>query len=263
MELVGPKIGIVGGTGGIGSWFVKFFENQGLNVSYAGRKTPLAPADMAKKSDVVIVSVPISVTDRVIREIGPLVPEDGLLMDLTSIKKGPVETMLKFTRSEVAGVHPLFGPDEKKIKGLRIALCPGRGEKWLKWLNGILVKSGFTVICMEPEEHDRMMGLIQGVNHFSTFALALCISRSGFKVEDIIKCSTETFKRRLDRIVSIFEQPVTLFESLLMENAAATEFMVQYHEACKELIRITEVKDKEAFGRIALTLKDFFKDTPN
>ena len=262
MELVGPKVGIVGGTGGIGSWFVKFFESRGLNVCYAGRKTPVTPADMAKKCDVVIISVPISVTDRVIREIGPLVPEDGLLMDLTSVKKGPVETMLKFSRSEVAGAHPLFGPDEKKIKGLRIAICPGRGEKWLKWLNGILEKSGFTLICMEPEEHDRMMGLIQGVNHFSTFALALCISRSGFKVEDIIKCSTETFKQRLDRIGSIFEQPVTLFESLLMENAAATEFMVQYHEACKELIRITGEKDKEAFGRIAVTLKDFFKGTP-
>jgi len=47
---------------------------------------------MAQKSDVVVVSVPIADTVRVIREIGPLVPGEGLLMDLASLKAGPVMT---------------------------------------------------------------------------------------------------------------------------------------------------------------------------
>ena len=88
-------IGIIGGTGKFGQWFRKFFEEQGHKVLIAGRKTELTPVELARTSDIVIVSVPIKNTVETIEHIAPHVREDALLMDFTSLKQEPVKAMLK------------------------------------------------------------------------------------------------------------------------------------------------------------------------
>lgn len=261
MGLTHPKVGIVGGTGRMGSWLAGLLEGCGFTVLRAGRKTNLTPTEMARQCDVVVISVPIADTVRIIKEIGPLVSEKGLLMDLTSVKKESLEAMLKYSRAEVVGVHPLFGPDIKSNSGLRIAICPGRGERGLNWITGIFRGEGLTVTFMEPEEHDRMMGIIQGAHHFSTLALALFISRSGYKIGDLVNGSTQTFHQMLDRIRSILKQPTELFGSLLMDNPAGEKFIEQYLESAERLIQITRRGDKEAFGELVQSLKIFFKNT--
>ena len=64
------------------------------------------------ESDIVIVSVPINVTEETIAEIAPKMKAGSLLMDFTSIKVKPVEAMRKFAPSdvEILGTHPMFGP---------------------------------------------------------------------------------------------------------------------------------------------------------
>ena len=109
--LVKPSVGIIGGTGRMGAWFGDLLKSSGSKVLRVGRKTRLSPVQAAKECDVVVISVPIVHTVEIIKEIAPLISEDRVLMDLTSIKKEPIEAMLKYSRSEVVGVHPLFGLD--------------------------------------------------------------------------------------------------------------------------------------------------------
>jgi prephenate dehydrogenase len=258
MGITRPTVGIVGGTGKMGSWFAELLEGSGSKVFCVGRKTDLTPAEAARRCDVVVISVPIADTVKVIQEIGPLVSENRLLMDLTSIKKGPVEAMLRYSSAEVVGTHPLFGPDNDFNSELRIILCPGRGERGLDWLKGILKDAGFNVTILTPEEHDHIMGLIQGVNHFSTLALASCIARSGLKFEDVLRCSTQTFIDRVERIRSILEQPAGLFGPLLMDNPAAGKFIEVYLKSVEELINITREGDKRAFEKLFDSLKAVF-----
>ena len=79
----------------MGKWFKRFFENLGHAVIVSGRKTPVSSIDCAKKSDIVIVTVPINATVEVIKQIGKFVREDALLMDFTSVKEEPVKTIRK------------------------------------------------------------------------------------------------------------------------------------------------------------------------
>ena len=253
-----PKVGIVGGTGKLGTWFADLLEPYAEKVFRVGRHTALTPDETARRCDVVVISVPIAQTVEVIKEIAPLVSEQGLLMDLTSIKREPVEAMLRYSRAEVIGAHPLFGPESAADGELRVAVCPGRGNIWLNRLLGIFQDSGLKVMVLSPEKHDRMMGLIQGVNHLSTFALGMCVSRSGFGLEELLNCSTLTFASRLDRIRSMLNQPEELFGSLLMDNPSAGEFMDHYVEATKELIEISQKKDRASFEHIFENLKAFF-----
>ncbi|MCP4683330.1 MAG: prephenate dehydrogenase/arogenate dehydrogenase family protein, partial [Desulfobacterales bacterium] len=252
--------GIIGGTGKMGSWFADLMERHGSEVFRLGRKTTPTPAEMAPQCDVVVISVPVDKTVDVIEEIGPLITEDALLMDLTSIKKKPLEAMLKYSRAQVVGAHPLFGHDIASDSELRVAICAGRGETGLNWLIQTLQDDGLNITVLSAEEHDNMMGLIQGVNHFSTLTLALFISRSGLKFEDILNSSTQTFRHRLNRIKSILEQPSGLFGSLMIDNPYAEEFMDQYARAGSDLIRIIREKDKEGFEEVFQKLKAFFSD---
>jgi len=244
----------------MGSWMARLLEERGHRVLCAGRSTALSPAEMAQRCDVVVISVPIADTVAIIREVGPLVPENGVLMDLASIKKAPMEAMLKYSRAEVVGVHPLFGPDILPESEPAIAICPGRGEKGLKWISGIFLSEGFRISHLDPEEHDRMMGLIQGVNHFSTLSLAFCIRGSGFRMEDLRRASTLTFDERLNRIRSLIGQQAELFGSLLTDNPYAMDFIRQYRASVEALFRIIREKDKKAFEEQFESLKSFFDD---
>ena len=82
-------IGIIGGTGGMGRWFAELLKKEGYVVHLAGRKLGMNKEEMAGTCNVVVVSVPIGVTREVIESIGPLLPENALLMDLTSLKVDP------------------------------------------------------------------------------------------------------------------------------------------------------------------------------
>ncbi|MBW2090529.1 MAG: prephenate dehydrogenase/arogenate dehydrogenase family protein [Deltaproteobacteria bacterium] len=150
-------LGIIGGKGRMGDWLRNQFEEFGLTVLIADQDTPLSARDLGERCRVVIVSVPITVTEAVIAEVGPLMPEDSLLMDLTSNKTGPVEAMLRHSRSEVVGAHPLFGPREDSIKNRHIVLCPGRGEHWLEWIKALFEEMGAIVKVISPDHHDRLM----------------------------------------------------------------------------------------------------------
>ena len=87
-----PKvIGIIGGNGKIGSVFAKEFENHGYEVLISDVGTELSNIEVAKKSDIVIVSVPIRKTRVIIDEIIKSVNSYALITDMTSVKINPVK----------------------------------------------------------------------------------------------------------------------------------------------------------------------------
>ncbi len=259
MRFENPTVGIVGGTGKMGDWFADLFRLHGLAVFCSGRRTEFRARDLARRCDVVIVSVPVADTVKIIEEIGPLVRQSSLLMDLTSVKEAPLSAMLKYSSSEVVGGHPLFGPEDSDSDGKRMVFCPGRGEYGMKWATGLLEKSGIEIVFMNPVEHDRIMGLVQGVNHFSTLAMALCICGSGFELEDILKCSTMTFRRRLARIRSMLGQSPSLFESIIVDNPRADKSIEQFKDSVERLFQIVKGKDTgrldELFDSLKMKLK--------
>ena len=81
------KIAIIGGKGQMGKMFAEAFKKKGCEVILTGRRGN--NIDAAKKADIIIVSVPIRETVKVIEEIASHIKEDALLTDFTSIKVKP------------------------------------------------------------------------------------------------------------------------------------------------------------------------------
>ena len=93
-------------------------------------------------ASLVIVSVPIHDTVRVIDEIAPFLTADQILCDLTSLKVKPVEAMLK-SKADVIGLHPMFGPTVSSLHHQTIIVCPARaGDAELQALLSIFRGGG-------------------------------------------------------------------------------------------------------------------------
>lgn len=252
------KVGIIGGTGQMGKFFKRFFENNNCFVSVSSRRTKLKPEDCAKQSDVVIVSVPMDVTVEVIKKIVPYIKKNSLLMDTTSIKKEPVDAMLKYSKCEVIGMHPVFGPNIKSIKKQTIVLCPARTKKWLNWAVNIFEKNGAKVKVTTPEKHDKMMSIIQGLNHFSTLSIAHAMKNLGVNLQESLDYTSPVYKLRMAMIGRILNQEPNLYAGIEMMNPKNKKVLQEYIKSSKKLQKIIESKNTEKFVEYFNECKEFF-----
>ena len=84
---------IVGGGGQMGRLFEKMLTLSGYQVRILEQHDWDRAADIVSDAGMVIVSVPIHVTEQVIGKLPPL-PKDCILVDLASVKNGPLQAML-------------------------------------------------------------------------------------------------------------------------------------------------------------------------
>ncbi len=229
------QIGIIGGTRGMGGWFARFFEKAGYIVHISGRNRGMALDEMTRTCQVVIVSVPIGVTHTVIKKIGPFMHADSLLMDLTSLKQEPVKAMLETSASEVIGCHPLFGPHVDTIAGQRVVLCPARTGKWVSWIKGILEKNDAVVVETTPEKHDRMMAIVQGLNHFNTIMMGLALSESGVSFSELCRFATPAFMAKMEIIQKVFCQNPGLYSEIITMNPDVHQHIEAYEKTVAKL----------------------------
>jgi len=228
------KVGIIGGTNGMGRWFAGLLKKEGCTVYVSGRKTKLRVNDLARLCDVIVVSVPIPVTAEIIRQVGPLLSKDKLLMDLTSLKKEPVKLMLASSKADVIGCHPLFGPQLKNLTGQNVVLCPARGKKWLGWLQEVFERNRLSVWKSSPDRHDKMMAIVQALNHFNTISMGFALAKTNIPLNEIDKYSTPFFRTKLDIIRKLFTEGPELYIDLITENAQTNKMLDIYEKTIKD-----------------------------
>ena len=228
-------VGIIGGTRGMGNWFAGLIRKENYTVHMCGRKTPLGIDEMAKLCNVIVVAVPISATAEVIKHIGPLLAKDKLLMDLTSLKKEPVELMLDNSPAEVIGCHPLFGPDLNEITGQNVILCPARGTKWFPWIKGVLEKNKLVVLETTPDKHDRMMAIVQVLNHLNTISLGMALAAADITPDEFNKFVTPLFKAKFDIVKKVLKESPELYADIITRNPDTNKMLDIYEKALADI----------------------------
>ena len=131
------KIGIIGGSDGLGKTLNYYFKDE-FDVYITGRDHNKGQKvandigvnyiesnkELAKISDILIISVPIHHTSNVIREVAPFMKKNSLLMDVTSVKEEPSKVMAEVLRDDVDYIpsHPIFGPRTSDLANQVIVL---------------------------------------------------------------------------------------------------------------------------------------------
>jgi len=242
-------VGIIGGTGGMGRWLADLLQKGGYPVHVWGRNSAMDINDLAALCNVIVIAVPISATAAMIEKVGPLVPEGSLLMDLTSLKKEPVELMMSNSRADVIGCHPLFGPGVDDASGENVILCPARGEKWLGWLKNVLEKNRLVVTEETPEEHDKIMAIVQVLNHLNTISLGMTLTGTGVSLEKISKYTTPIFQTKLGIIKKVFTESPGLYADIIANNPDTDKILNLYEKSLADIRKIlksgnaTQLKD--------------------
>jgi prephenate dehydrogenase len=241
------KAGIIGGTGKMGQLFVPVFERAGYEVLVSGRTTPITSADLARECDLVIVSVPIRDTVRVIEEIAPLLRPGQVLCDFTSLKVRPVEAMLK-SAAGVIGLHPMFGPTVGSLKSQTIIVCPARiDDGILRKLVKVFRNEGARCTLTTPEEHDRMMAVVQGLTHYVTLCMAESIRKLDVDIRTTQEFTSPVYQIELSLIGRLLSQDPALYADILQQNPYVPEVLEACRSSAGDLAAIVGSHNPELF----------------
>jgi len=246
------RIAIIGGTGKFGKHLGELLEG-GNKIVISGSSVEKAEetanehgweygenSEIVKDADIVIVSVPISITERIIEDIGPSVPEDALLSDVTSVKQKPCKAMEKHS-SEVAGMHPMYAPSNSP-EGQNVVICPIKGKKWTV-MEEFWTEHGAEVHIAEPEQHDRAMSIVQGLTHFTELVFAETLNRLEYPEEETEKFATPVYRIVSDLTARMLNQQPELYGSIQTENPENSEVREKFNESAEEMLEMLETSE--------------------
>ena len=259
------RILILGGTGETGSWFARYFKEKGFNVAVWGPSGKVAVAERlgvryahdkikeATESDIVLVSVLVEKTVEVIREVAPRMHAGSLIMDVTSVKSGPVKAMKTYAPKgvEVLGTHPMFGPTMPSLRGQTIILTPvpGKSEKWLPVIQSLFEADGARIEILEAHEHDEIMAVVQALTHFAYIGIGAALRALDFDVERSRKFMSPVYEIMIDFVGRILDQNPELYAAI-QKNPKAMKVRQTFVTECMRLCEKTDAGDLEGFKQI-------------
>ena len=271
------KVLIIGGTGEMGKWFTPFFKKHGYEVVVWGSSGKVEVAEQMgvefaydldaaiSTSDIVIVTVPINITEKVISETAPKMKSGSLLMDFTSLKVGPTEAMKNYAPEgvELLGTHPMFGPSIPSLHGQIFILTPieGRCEKWFPIMRSLFEDNGAHIEVITPTEHDRFVSVVQGLTHFAYITIGTTFESLDFSVNESRRFMSPVYDIMLDFVGRILGQNPYLYAYIQMENPEVLKVHDAFMQQCSEMSSIVREKDVEAFTEKMKDAAVHFGDT--
>ena len=243
----GANILIVGGGGQMGQFFAAMFSASGYGVKILGENDWENVDQLCKGTDLVLICVPIAVTLETIRRISPFVPPTAILADITSIKQGPVNEMLKRFNGPVIGLHPLFGPSCSTLDKQIITLVPGRNNSACQWLIDQLTLWGAIVVCSTAKEHDEIMDIVQALRHFATFCFGQFLCERKINLERSLEFSSPIYRLEIGMVGRLFAQSGNLYSEIIFATPDRRRLLKEYVASINEQIALVDNNDKTLF----------------
>ncbi len=237
---------IIGGHGQLGSLFGRMFRLSGYQVKVLGSQDWHRADELLSDAGLVVVTVPIHLTEAVINKLTQL-PKDCILCDLTSIKSKPLSAMLAAHAGPVVGLHPMFGPDVPSLAKQVIVHCDGRGEEHYQWLLKQFAIWGASLCNMSAADHDQGMTLIQALRHFTSFAYGLHLSKENPNIERLLQLSSPIYRLEIAMVGRLFAQDPNLYGDIIFSSQQNIEMIERFHQRLGEAVKLLEGGNKKAF----------------
>jgi len=248
----------VGGDGGMGSLYRKFTDSS-KHVSYSLDKGNWYQLEeMAPKLDMVIITVPINVTVDVIKRIAPKLKPETIIADFTSNKSDPLKAMLEAHSGPVVGLHPMHGPDVPNLSKQLMVFCSGRDSGKADWFKEQCKLWGMRVIDADPEKHDHVMHLVQGLRHFVALLHGSFMKEYDLFPNEMLDYSSPIYRAELMMTGRIFAQDAELYADIVFANRERRELLLTFFKHHQTLMSMVEKDDKKGFIREFEAVTDFF-----
>ena len=253
------NIVVIGGGGALGSKFVTMFRRSGYRVDSLEKDDWCQAHALLNKASLVLVAVPIRVTEQVIATLQEL-PADCILADITSTKAGPVAAMLQAHPGPVLGLHPMFGPDVPGLVKQVVVVCHGRGEAQYQWLLEQFRIWGAALIEQSPQSHDEAMAFIQVMRHFSSFVYGAHIAAENPSLDTLLTLSSPIYRLELAMVGRLFAQDPVLYGDIIFSSKTGTALLKRFQRRFNEAMTLLESGDEDAFIAQFKAIANWFGD---
>lgn len=250
------KVAVIGASGGMGSFFVRYFLSRGDRVTGADTKQPAlkhprfafvrSNTEAVAGAAVVLVATPVDRTVDAAAEVAGSLAKGSTLVEITSVKGkvlGELRKVAKKSGFNLLSLHPLFGPSLSKFPGMKVCVIrTGKGA--LQRAKALFPQA--ELIEMAEEEHDRTMGLILSATHLLNIAYAGVVSKH-LTPQRFRKVQTPTSGVQLTLAEGILSQDPSLYSNIQMQNEYSAEFAAALINELTQMLRYIEERDKKGF----------------
>ncbi|MGD2028511.1 MAG: bifunctional chorismate mutase/prephenate dehydrogenase [Desulfobacterales bacterium] len=254
----GATVLIVGGMGSMGQYFSKWFADSGYRVRILDRNDWLNVDKLCHGIELAIISVPIEVTAEVAGKLGPHLPVNCILADITSIKEQPLNAMLNAFQGPVIGLHPLFGPSTSTMDKQIVVVTPGRNLPSCRWVIDQFSAWGTIILQVTAQEHDEIMSIVQTVRHFATFAFGQFLCHKQIDLSRTLEFSSPIYRLELGMVGRLFAQDPSLYSEIIFASPKRLALLKEYLCSLANNLAMVEKGDKKRFRDEFKKITDWF-----
>lgn len=223
-----------------------------------------------QQANVVVLATPVGTILRQLAEIGPLLPDGCLLMDLGSAKAPIVAEMARLPRHvEPLGGHPMCGKEVSGIEAAEPALYRGatfvltplpRSSDAALALGRQLVDAvGARPLVIDADRHDRLVAIVSHLPYLMAGALVDTAEKTAVFDPLVWQVAASGF-RGCSRLAG---SDVTMMLDILLANRQAVLSAVsEFQEALADLARLVETGDEtELKAKLSAVRKTYVEMT--
>ncbi|SMB98332.1 prephenate dehydrogenase [Thermanaeromonas toyohensis ToBE] len=219
-------------------------------------------------AELVILAVPVGVLPSVAREIAPYLSPQAIVTDTGSTKAKVVHELETIFPSSITyiGGHPMTGSERAGISAADRYLLENAvyiltpttrtSEEALSRLKTILTALGARVICLPPEKHDWVVGVVSHLPHFLAVSLMHMVARYSLEHRELLMLAAGGF-RDTTRIAS--GHPI-MWRDIYLSNA---QVLLNILEAWEQEIRRLATLIREHDGQGLLEALEYARSWRN
>lgn len=237
---------IVGGEGAMGQLFAKQLTRSGYEIRILDRAQQADAETILTGAKLVLVSVPINALEEVVSSL-PALPNDCVLVDITSVKQAPLKVLMDKHTGPVVGLHPMFGPDISHWVKQTVVVCGGRMPEACSGLLEQLKVWGCQLVEMDAKKHDQAMQIIQVMRHLTTFVYGQFLAKQCHTLEELRSCSSPIYQLELMMVGRLFAQSPELYSDIMLAQFNDVEgLLASYQETFELTLDKLKAGDKAA-----------------
>ncbi|MFX1287760.1 MAG: prephenate dehydrogenase/arogenate dehydrogenase family protein [Promethearchaeota archaeon] len=279
--MIGKNITIIGGSGGMGKVFGKYFKEHGFAVTLHARnehKLKKAASELGvyfdlsleksvKNADIVMISIPITSTAEMIHRIGPLLKRNALIFDITSLKNDVFNALTEIKNNfpiNCISLHPMFGPGIRNMKNyVMMVLNVGGTDKYEDITSEFLSlfkSDGLIITETVPDIHDKRIALTLGVPHMFNILFLNLLRSSNEPLNELTRFTGTTFLLQKVFAESIIQREMDMFGEIQIENQEFLKILEMFETLLHNYKKIIEEKNVKGFNEFFSQGLDYSKE---
>jgi prephenate dehydrogenase len=216
------------------------------------------------QADVVVLATPVRVILRLLDEIGPLLPDGCLLMDLGSTKAQIVARMAALpAHIQLLGGHPMCGREVSGIAAADTTLyqdhtfvltpLPRTSQAALALGRALVKAAGARPLILDPDRHDRLVATASHLPYLLACALVGAAETAASTDPTVWDVAASGF-RDTSRLAA---SDVTMMLDILLTNREAVlEALNTCDEQIRHLTRLVEARDEQGLRTMLSAIRD-------